>query len=96
MLFFDFEVFVKDWLVVVLDMDAKKEHVIINSPADLLTLYEEHKSDIWVGFNNHHYDDYILKGILCGMNPKEINDFIILKEEAGWKFSNLFKEIPLL
>lgn len=96
MLFFDFEVFVKDWLVVVLDMDAKKEHVIINSHADLLTLYEEHKSDIWVGFNNHHYDDYILKGILCGMNPKEINDFIILKEEAGWKFSNLFKEIPLL
>ena len=21
----------------------------------------EHQSDIWVGFNNHHYDDYILK-----------------------------------
>ena len=39
MLFFDFEVFVKDWLVVVLDMDAKKEHVIINSPADLLSVY---------------------------------------------------------
>ena len=35
MLFFDFEVFIKDWLVVILDMDNRKEHVIINSPSDL-------------------------------------------------------------
>lgn len=54
------------------------------------------KTDIWVGFNNHHYDDYILKGILCDMNPKEINDHIIIKEKAGWTFSNLFRSIPLL
>ena len=82
MLFFDFEVFIKDWLVVILDMDNRKEHVIINSPTDLKQFYHEHKTDIWVGFNNHHYDDYILKGILCDMNPKEINDHIIIKEKA--------------
>ncbi len=96
MLFFDFEVFIKDWLVVILDMDNRKEHVIINSPSDLKQFYQEHKTDIWVGFNNHHYDDYILKGILCDMNPKEINDHIIIKEKAGWTFSNLFRSIPLL
>ena len=96
MVFFDFEVFIKDWLVVILDMVNQKEHVIINSPSDLEQFYQEHKSDIWVGFNNHHYDDYILKGILCGFNPKEINDYIIIKGEAGWKFSNLFRKIPLL
>ena len=96
MVFFDFEVTEYDWLVVLLDMINQKEQVIINSPSDLEQFYQEHKSNIWVGFNNHHYDDYILKGILCGLNPKEINDFIIIKGEAGWKFSNLFRKIPLL
>ena len=57
MLFFDFEVFIKDWLVVILDMDNRKEHVIINSPSDLKQFYQEHNTDIWVGFNNHHNDD---------------------------------------
>ena len=35
-----------------------------------------------VGFNNKHYDNYILKAILCGADNalvKEINDFIILE-----------------
>lgn len=96
MVFYDFEVTEYDWLVVLLDMINQKEQVIINSPSDLEQFYQEHKSNIWVGFNNHHYDDYILKGILCGLNPKEINDFIIIKGEAGWKFSNLFRKIPLL
>ena len=96
MLFYDFEVFQDDWLVVILDMDARKEHVIVNSQKDLEAFYQKHKKDIWVGFNNHHYDDYILKGILCGFNPKEINDFIIVKDEPGWKYSNLFRQIPLL
>ena len=31
MLFYDFEVFKYDWLVVVIDMTEKKEHVIINN-----------------------------------------------------------------
>lgn len=95
MLFYDFEVFAKDWLVVILDVDNKTETVIVNNPDELKEFYEHNKSNIWVGFNNKHYDDYILKGILCDFNPKEINDFIILDGEAGWKFSNLFKRIQL-
>lgn len=96
MLFYDFEVTKFDWLVVLLDMTNQTEHIIINDSDTLEDLYLEHQSDIWVGFNNHHYDDYILKTILCGLNPKECNDHIILKGEAGWKFSNLFRQIPLL
>lgn len=96
MLFFDFEVFLEDWLVVILDMDTQTEHVIINDQPALVDFYDSHKSDIWVGFNNHHYDDYILKGILCEFNPYDINEFIITKEQAGWKYSNLFRKIPLL
>ena len=40
MLFYDFEVFKYDWLVVVMDMTAKKTHVIINSPEELEALYK--------------------------------------------------------
>lgn len=95
MLFYDFEVFKEDWLVVVLDMKAKKEHVIINSREELQALYEQNIKDIWVGFNSRHYDQYIFKGILAGFDPKKINDYIILKGNPGWKYSSLFREYPL-
>lgn len=96
MLFYDFEVFKEDWLVVVIDMTKKKEHVIINDPAALEALHAENVNEIWVGFNSRHYDQYILKGILCGFDPKRINDYIILKGNPGWKFSSLFRNIKLI
>ena len=95
MLFYDFEVFKYDWLVVVIDMTEKKQHVIINNKEELDELYQAKKNDIWVGFNSNHYDQYILKGILCGFDPKRINDFIIVKGNPGWKFSSLLRNIPL-
>lgn len=95
MLFYDFEVFKEDWLVVVIDMTQKKEHVIINDPDALGKLHKENINEIWVGFNSRHYDQYIFKGILCGFDPKRINDFIIVKGNPGWKFSSLLRNIPL-
>ena len=95
-LFYDFEVFAFDWLVVVMDMSEKKTHVIINSREQLEALYEAKKADIWAGFNSRHYDQYILKGILLGFDPKKINDYIIVKGNPGWKYSSLFRDIPLL
>lgn len=95
MLFYDFEVFKEDWLVVVIDMTKKKEHVIINDPDALSQLHKENIDEIWVGFNSRHYDQYIFKGILCGFDPKRINDFIIVKGNPGWKFSSMFRKIPL-
>lgn len=94
-LFYDFEVFKYDWLVVILDMEAKKEHVIINDPDRLKTFYEAHKGDIWCGYNCRNYDQFILRSILLGFNPKEVNDWIIVKDKSGWMYSNLFWEIPL-
>lgn len=95
MLFYDFEVFLKDWLVVVMDMTRKKEHVIVNDPDALKALYDENVKDIWVGFNSRHYDQYILKAILCGFDPKMVNDYIIVRGNPGWKFSSMFRNIPL-
>lgn len=94
-LFYDFEVFKYDWLVVVEDMNEKKEHVIINDKEALEKLYKEKVHDIWTGFNSRFYDQYILKGILCGFDPKRINDYIIVKGKPGWKFSSLFRKFPL-
>lgn len=95
MIFYDFEVFQNDWLVVALDMSEQREHVIINDVEGLERFYNDHKRDVWVGFNSRNYDQYILKGILAGFNPKEINDFIIVQGNRGWQFSDTFRRIPL-
>ncbi len=95
MLFYDFEVFKYDWLVVVLDMTAKREYVIVNSQEELQVLYDTHMRDVWVGFNSRHYDQYIFKAILCGLDPKELNDWIIVERREPWQFSSLLRKIPL-
>jgi DNA polymerase len=96
MLFFDFEVFKYDWLVVAIDPVHKKEHVIVNDKRGLEKLYKDYKQDIWVGFNCRNYDQYILKGILCDFDPKKINDWIIVKGRKGWEYSSLFNKLPLI
>lgn len=95
MLFYDFEVFNKDWLVVIMDAVNKKTHVIVNDEEALKDIYEEHKKNIWCGYNSRRYDQYILKGIICGFNPKEINDFIIVHKQGGWQFSSLLNKVQL-
>ena len=95
LIFYDFEVFKNDWLVVILDMDAQKEYVIVNEPDLLKALYELHKTDIWCGYNSRNYDQFILRAILLDFNPKEVNDWIIKKDKSGWMFSNTFWQIPL-
>lgn len=95
MLFFDFETFKYDWLVVAIDPIEKKEYVIVNDKPRLEQLYKQYKQDIWVGFNCRKYDQYILKAILCDFNPKEVNDWIIVKDRKGWEYSSLFRKFSL-
>ena len=95
MIFYDFEVFKYNWLVVLVDTDAKEETVIVDDRDKMTDFYNEHKYDIWVGYNSRHYDQYILKTILCGLNPKECNDYIIVKGGEGWQFSKLLRDFPL-
>ena len=83
--FYDFEVFKHDWMVVVINPVTRDERVIINDADALTALYEEHKRESWVGYNNLHYDQFIFKGILCGFDPKAINDFIIAEGHKGWQ-----------
>lgn len=96
MIFYDFEVFKYDWLAVFIDIANKKEYVIINKPDELKALYEANKKNIWVGFNNRHYDQYITKAILLDMDPKEINDWIIVENKEGWSYSRTFNKIFMI
>lgn len=96
MQFYDFEVFKYDWLVVIYDILNREEHVIVNDREALEKLYKQFQNDIWVGFNNRHYDQYIYKGILCGFDPKDVNDSIIVYDEPGWRYSSLFRKFKLI
>lgn len=95
MCFYDFEVFKHDWLCVIINPIEKTETVIVNDSERLSEYYESHKEQIWLGYNSRNYDSYILKAILCGFDPKEVNDFIIVKGKKGWQFSNLLKNFKL-
>lgn len=95
MIFFDFEVFKYDWLVVFKDTDSRQSTNIINDVDKLQEFYNQHKKDIFVGFNSRSYDQYIFKGVLLGFNPKEINDHIIVHHKGGWEYSSLFNKIEL-
>ena len=94
MIFFDFEVMSHNWLAVFVDTDTRKETVIVDDDKRLQSFYEANKNKRWVGFNSSHYDEYILKAIICGINPKKVSDFIIQEGQPGWKYSNLFYDIP--
>lgn len=94
--FYDFEVFKHDWMVVVINPVTHDERVIINDADALTALYEERKRDIWVGYNNLHYDQFIFKGILCGFDPKAINDFIIVEGHKGWQYSSLLRKLYMV
>lgn len=95
--FYDFEVFKYNWMVVLIDPEHLDKPIeVVDDPKKLESYYESHMTDIWVGFNSRHYDQYILKGILTGCNPWDINEHIIIKHQPGWSFSSLLRKIFLI
>ncbi|EPY2274536.1 hypothetical protein ACXAUS_003435 [Clostridium sporogenes] len=95
MIFYDFEVYKHDWLVVIKDTDTKKTYTIVNNVEELRCFYEDNKDDIWCGYNSRSYDQWILKAIIIGFNPKELNDHIIVEHKPAWKFSSTLWRIQL-
>lgn len=93
MIFFDCEVFAYDWLLVA--FDGKEFTYIENDRKLLQQFYNKHKKDLWIGYNCKGYDQYIVKAILLGINPKIINDYIIRGGHPGWSFTNKFRSIKL-
>lgn len=84
---YDVEVFLHDWLVVFKEKNSN-EYISIWNDRDHLDEYLSNREDaVFVGFNNKHYDQYIIKGILKGLKPeeiKELSDDIIAGCDEPW------------
>jgi hypothetical protein len=93
--FYDFEVWPKFWCCTIINPFTGEETVVVNDPQKLTEHYKAHKHEIYVGFNNRQYDDWIFKGILSGFDPWPINDFIINKNRKGWEYSRLLMKVKL-
>jgi len=94
--FYDFEVFEYDWMVVLIDPINCTKDVIVNDRKALIKYHAEHQDMIWVGYNNLHYDVPILKGIILGMNSKKISDDIIVNGKSPWEINKDFYKVKLL
>lgn len=93
--FVDTEVFKEDWVAVFVNPFDRSERVFVNDVPALKKFYEEHKNDIFAGFNIRQYDVYILKGLLLDFNPKDVSDWIVVKGRMGWQYSDLFRHINI-
>lgn len=93
--FYDFECFKHLWTCTIINPLTGEECAIVNDVEKLKRHYKSHKNEIYVGFNNRQYDDWIFKGIICGFEPWDINDWIINKKRKGFEFSKLLQKVTL-
>lgn len=87
---FDCEVFSHDWLFVFKEL-ATGEYTVIHNDNEAVKAFME-REPLLAGFNNKHYDQFILKAVLLDFTPeqvKEVNDQIIVDEFNGWEIPSL-------
>ena len=95
---YDIECLKYDWVIVFKCGDSYT--VIHNNKEELKAYINQHKTDILVGFNNYHYDDIVLAGLLMDKNPYTITQEIIAKKNRVKHRLNLItldviQELPL-
>ncbi len=86
---YDIEVFAHDWLVVFRRVDDDHHVIIHNNNHQLREFFMAHSGDVFGGFNNRHYDDWVVLTMLSGGDNaivKAHNDFIIEQGGNGWEF----------
>lgn len=93
--FYDFEVFMGDWVVTIINPVQKTKRIIANDFTALRRYYMTHSNEIWVGYNSRTYDTFILKAIIMGLNPKIVSDDIILNGRSGYMIDERFRDIKL-
>lgn len=93
--FIDFEVMKHNWLCVIINPISKTKKIIVDDPEELERYYEKFKDEIFIGFNIRGYDQWIFKAILGRFNPKEMNDYIIVKNNPPYRFSSIINKIQI-
>lgn len=87
---FDCEVFAFDWLFVFKNKVTKEKTRIWNDNEAVKQFMEQ--EPLLAGFNNKHYDQFILRAVLSDYTPEEVkavNDFIIVQGHEGWEHPGL-------
>lgn len=77
---YDIEVFSDDWIVVFRNPEAENNHIVIHNDNYHLKAFLDQPDIIIGGFNNKHYDDYVILTMLLGGSNVEVkrhNDYII-------------------
>ena len=97
LIFYDFEVFRYDWLVVFKENDNYK--VIVNDIEELENYIKENERSILVGFNNYGYDDFILSALLQNKDSYELSKQIIKGNRPKLRLNlitlDVMQELPL-
>ncbi|MBP5426705.1 MAG: hypothetical protein J6Y29_02235 [Clostridiales bacterium] len=97
---YDIEVLPKDWIMVFKEGD--NNYRVIHNNIEELRAYidtlNKNKS-ILVGFNNYHYDDIIVAGILQGKDPYTMSKSIMENKNLPYKLNlislDVMQELPL-
>jgi hypothetical protein len=96
---YDIEVLKYDWIMVF--KEGNNFIVIHNNKEELKAYVDKLTRDksILVGFNNYHYDDVVLAGVLIGQDPYEISKRLIAGERVNYKLNlitlDVMQELPL-
>lgn len=94
---YDIEVFAYDWIVVARRPEEGSPYTVIHNDNYHLREFLNNAPDILGGFNNKHYDDYVVMVMINGGDPIEVkrcNDFIIGGGKP-WEYSFIqYKKKP--
>lgn len=97
---YDIEVLKKDWIMVFKEGD---DYIVIHNNREELQAYVDklvQTKSILVGFNNYHYDDIVLAGVLLGKDPYEISKKIVVEgQRVNYRLNlitlDVMQELPL-
>lgn len=95
---YDIEVFADDWIVVFRRPEENSDHIVIHNDNHHLRSFLSQPDIILGGFNNKHYDNWILLTMYLGGSNIEVkrhNDYIINGNNA-WEFPFVsYKKLPV-
>lgn len=86
---YDIEVYSHDWIVVFRRPEENSNHIVIHNDNYRLREFLNQPDIIIGGFNNKHYDDWVLMTMILGgsnIEVKKHNNFIIDKQGNAWEF----------
>lgn len=95
---YDIEVFSDDWIVVFRNPEGENNHIVIHNDNYHLRAFLDQEDIVIGGFNNKHYDNWVVLTMLLGGSNIEVkrhNEWIIKERKDPWAFPFIqYKKIP--